>query len=161
MDEFTSRDEEKEFLDHVRGIAKKAFWDNIYSDINEQKFDKVVSVLEDLQNRLTQLIPNNHNIQEEIKKELDIPLVKQQLENGAFDCDDFLTLFDCFCTWLLHLGSPAWDNNTKQFRNSIHSGVKERGYVEMLKYALDGLNDGITITEYEIEEFNKKLKENK
>ena len=159
MEQFTTEQEQKEFLNDVREIAKKAFWDSIYEKIEQQDFSSIISILHDIKNRLLGLIPNNNKIINEINNELDIDLIKQQLENNAFDCNDFLTMFDCFCKWILFLGSPAWDNTTKSFRNSIHNGVKEEGYVKMLKYALDGLNDAITITEYEVEDFRKRLKE--
>ena len=159
MEEFMSEDKEKNFLMHIREIAKNAFWDKIYKELDENNFDSIISLVTDLSTRLTNLVPNNNKIQEEIRQEIDIDLIKQQLENGAFESDDFLRMFDCFCKWLLHLSSPAWDSSTKRFRNSIHEGVKEIGYVKMLKYAMDGLNDGIMITEYEVEEFYKKEKE--
>ena len=159
MDEYTEENHKKEFIRHVRDIAAKAFWDNIYNDIESGNFTKIIVLLDDLIKRITNLIPNNDKMQDEIKKELDIDLLKQQIENNAFEQDDFSNMFDCFCKWILYLESPAWDKSTRSFRNAIKEGIETEGYIKMIRYALDGINDILTITEYEIEEYHKKIKE--
>ena len=159
MDGFISEDQQRDFLEHVRAITSKAFWDNIYADIENGDFKKVIGLVDELLTRLVNLVPNNNKVQEQIKQEIDIELITQQIENNAFDKDDFSLMFDCFCKWITHLQSPAWDESTRNFRNAIKEGIETEGHVKMIRYALDGLNDIITIIEYEVEEFNKKAKE--
>lgn len=78
------------FANNIKEVVHKAFWDSLTSDLTEQKYDKLLTLLNELKYYMALCVPNRHDIHQEINGAIDTDLWKQMLENNAFNNDDII-----------------------------------------------------------------------
>lgn len=72
---------------HVKKIVHKAFWDSFEAKIKEDPpdFSHAIVLIAEVKELLLALLPPNSRLKTQISEVLDLDLIKQKMENDAFD----------------------------------------------------------------------------
>ena len=140
----------------IMEIAKDAYYDTIKNDFKNEKHDILHKFLNELQERLIALAPNNKKRKDEINEKFDVELIMQMVENKAFEPKDFMA----WSNYLYHLVSSsqaaADDKETeewkKEFDKECYSGETE--YHQLITKLLRFIMD-------RVEKIEKRLKYSK
>jgi hypothetical protein len=74
-----------ELLRRVEENMKKAFFNNIAKDIENNSFDSSFALLSEIKQRICSLVPNRQDLHHEFEQHLDVDFYKQIHSKGAFD----------------------------------------------------------------------------
>tara|TARA_B100000427_G_C15433214_1_gene561789 strand:+ start:21 stop:527 length:507 start_codon:yes stop_codon:yes gene_type:complete len=79
---------------HVRQTLNKAFWDILIDELNAKPpvYDQLLNVLTEIRDMFCEFVPNRLDIQEEIKEKIDPILIKNMIENNAFEKSELYNL---------------------------------------------------------------------
>ena len=71
----------------IKETLHTAFWDMLHNDLASEppEYDKLIILLTELRNTFCSMVPNRHDIQEEIHENIDIDLIKNMITHNAFD----------------------------------------------------------------------------
>jgi len=86
----------------------QAFWDLLTEEYKEKKYDKIFVVLEHLVQLLITIKPNNES---EIKDNIDVDFIKQQLNHDAFSTEQMYGLCQYIMTTCHDCQAPQFDQN--------------------------------------------------
>lgn len=76
---------EDELIKKVEENMKKAFFDNIARDIENNSFDSSFSLLSEIKQRICALVPNRKDLHKDFEEHLDVDFYRQVHSNGALD----------------------------------------------------------------------------
>lgn len=107
------------FNDSVRDLVHRAFWDALESDMDQQKYDKLINLMKELKLYLMASAPNRNDIHQEIDTVIDIKLWEQMLTHNAHNIKDITNLFDYVYDKLLKWSAHQEDANILQFKKEL------------------------------------------
>jgi hypothetical protein len=137
---------------------KKAFWDKIYDDMKEKKYEKLCSLIQELADITLSIIPlSKINMRNEFKNNIDVPFLKQQFENCVFSNDDFIKLVTYWIDWIKKLGMPADDGMMDSLLEEIKKMTGDKGYLYVLPYSFNQLHFQLTKIFHFVQELKKKI----
>ena len=103
--------------DQLEKTYKKAYWDKLEQDLNNQNYDSIILILEEIRSRIALLVPNR----------IDIHLIKQMLDNNAIDNKFIYGLVNYIIENLKQLEAPIQNEKTEEWRQET---LKELENVE-------------------------------
>ena len=126
--------------DPIEMIMKKSYWDEVYTEIVNKDFTRLLNILSEMKQMLKDLVPNRKDMHKEIDEYIDIPFVKQKIEHTVFDTEEFINLFSCYITWTKKLGPPCDDEMMDSLCDKVINEAVEKGHIYILPYAYDTLH---------------------
>lgn len=109
------------------------YWKQFGEEIAENNFDKLYELLEEVSRRLCSFVPNRVDIHTEIGENIDVPFIKQKIENGVFDGVQFRALVLYIIDKVKQFGPPVEDNSLDKWKEEYFEGMgKERRYTDLL-----------------------------
>jgi hypothetical protein len=124
------------FTDNIKQIVHNAFWDSLTTDLAEGKYDKLLTLLNELKYYMALCVPTRYDVHNEIDTAIDIDLWKQMLEHNAFNNDDIIG----FITYVY--------NKIKEWCSAADKNIVENKMKETLAN-LEKVSTGeITLPEY-------------
>ncbi|CAJ0765450.1 17586_t:CDS:2 [Entrophospora sp. SA101] len=101
--------------ERVHKMAKKAYFDSIKEDFEKGKFDRCMpNLLNDIKQRLVELMPPNSPMYSSVNEVLDIELITQQSKAGVYNirnCIMFIT------NMMLQICAPVRDEQIQSLQN--------------------------------------------
>ena len=105
---------------------KRAYFDVIQKDIQNQNFDSSFSLLEQIKERLCNIVPKRKDLHEQIEENIDISYFKQMVEHNALDNSIIRQIMNYVIDKIKDLGSTQDEPWNEIWRTQQH--VKfERG----------------------------------
>tara|TARA_B100001123_G_scaffold417166_1_gene519630 strand:+ start:129 stop:593 length:465 start_codon:yes stop_codon:yes gene_type:complete len=135
---------DKELEHQIREIATRALWDTVMQDIENNKFDKLLSLIKEIRDDIISFIPSRKDLHTEIEEKVDIVFIKQQLEHNTLSQDDFLNLFLYLAHWIRKLQAPADDEWFDAFVKDVVEESKQKEFIKILPLSIGGLNESTT-----------------
>lgn len=124
---------EKVYTD-VQKTVKKAFWDSIEENIENNKLEQIPLLLEDIKTMIKSMINNKQYI-ETLDKQIDTELVKNILNSSNPDFKFIYQYINFLISKLYDLQPPAEDKNTKVFKETIDTMFNNQEKVsKILRY---------------------------
>lgn len=105
-EEFPNFQDTAEYDDIQNAIIEKLkliFWDDLQDDIKEEKYDKLLKVLNDIKTRICDLIPNRKDLHKNISDTIDTELIKQMIKHNAIDNNYIFNIIQFIITQLKEL----------------------------------------------------------
>ena len=125
--------------ERIAGTIRRAYWDKHRADLNNgdrPDYTQVMLRIEELRTRIASYMPVSKRA--DFASQLDLHLVKQLVENGAFDVDSFCQIAETIDRMLLRVESPASHEVTHEFVKKISretaDNVREAGIAGLKKF---------------------------
>ena len=107
-EEFPNFEETAEY-DELKNVMleklKLAFWDKLQDEIKEKNYEGLLAVLNEIKERICQLIPNRKDLHKNIEDSIDIKLIEQMLKHDALDDSYIFNVVQFIVTQLKELDS--------------------------------------------------------
>jgi len=112
---------------HIKDILHDAFWDIFKTELDSTPpvYDKLFQILEEVKETFCKFIPNRKDIQEEICENIDINLIKNMIENGAFDDENLYKLSTYIISLIKRFQPPIMDNDIDNWEEGMLEQFKE------------------------------------
>lgn len=118
----------------VEKTVKKAFWDSIEENIENNKLEQIPLLLNDIKNMIKSMIKNKKYI-DDLNNQIDIDLVKNILNSTNPDFKFIYNYISFLISKLFELQPPIEDKNTKLFKETIENMFqKQEKTSKMLRY---------------------------
>lgn len=117
--------------EQIERTMKKAYWDKLKEDIENDDFSMITSLLTDVRTMIFQLIPNRQDIREEFNDKFDLELVEQMITHKAMDVKTVYSIALTLIEYLKTLQAPIDDRDTQEWCDSITNLF----YTENISYA--------------------------
>lgn len=103
------------FFQAMRDLLKKC----VSKELQSKDIDWLVLLCTELKERINKLTPSRKDLHRQLDQSIDIQLVRQMLENNAFDKSDTLQITNCVFDRLKMLCSPSQDQHVAKVHESI------------------------------------------
>lgn len=124
---------EKVYSD-VEKTVKKAFWDSIEENIENNKLEQIPLLLNDVKEMIKSIIKNKKYI-ENLDNQIDIEMVTNILKSTNPDFNFIYNYITFLISKLFELQPPAEDKNTKLFKETIDNMFQKQEKVsKILRY---------------------------
>ena len=125
--------------ERIAGTIRRAYWDKHRADLNSgdrPDYTQVMLRIDELRTRIAGYMPASKRA--DLAAQLDLDLLKQQVENGAFDVDSFCQVTETINRMLLRVESPASHEITRDFSRKIYQetadNVREAGVAGLKRF---------------------------
>ena len=105
---------------------KKAYWDKLIEDLNNKSYNSIISILEEVRERIALLTPNRVDMHKLLEEYIDTELIKQMLENNAVDDNYFYRLSCYIIERLKELEAPIENKKTEEWQSEIDEIFKSK-----------------------------------
>lgn len=80
----------------IREKGQEKYWDDFAVELcaTPPRFDRLITLLVEIRERLIRLVPNSVAFHNKLKAELDLDLIKQMIDNQVFDYQSFVSTFE-------------------------------------------------------------------
>ena len=78
----------KNLKEKIETVMKRAYWDKLKEDIENNNFDSTLKILEEIRDRFCLITPNRPDIQAEIHENIDIKFIDQKIKHNAMEPQD-------------------------------------------------------------------------
>ena len=106
-EEFPNFEETAEYDELQTVIIEKlrlAFWDKMQDEIKEKNYEGLLAVLNEVKERICNLIPNRKDLHKNISDTIDVKLIEQMLKHDAIDNNYIFNIIQFIITQLKALG---------------------------------------------------------
>eukprot|EP00935_MAST-01C_sp_MAST-1C-sp1_P000979 g979.t1 len=100
---------------HIRDVMKRAFWDGFKQDLEAGKFERVITMLDEIKERLLGFVPRRADWRQELEEKMDMGLMRQMLVGGAFDAALLTRTVQYIVSKIGQLEAPSRDAATKSW----------------------------------------------
>lgn len=80
----------------IRQTFENAFIETIKKAIQNKNVVYIVQLLEEINKRLNNLVPSRKDLHESLEKEVDLELIRQELEHDAFGATEFYQVMNAY-----------------------------------------------------------------
>ncbi len=96
----------------------KAFWDLFKKEYDDNNYNLLYQLLDEIRNILLTLNPSNKNISEVI----DVQFIRQQIEKQVYSPQDLQTLTNSILNFIRECHSAGHDEELEQLRTEVNNG---------------------------------------
>ena len=129
---------EKKIKNKIEFNMRMAYWDKFEEELNNNKTNMLVIVLEELITNLCNCIPNREDIHHEIRETIDRELLIQMIEQKVFYKDDFLKISKYIIHLLKLFQCASEDKNTIKFEEELEKKINNNEKLEyIVRYFLE------------------------
>ena len=112
--------------EQIRVQMKKAYFDLVTESLEKKEnLDWVVTLYEEIKNRLLKVVKPNSKTYNDINESLDSQIFKQLLENDLFDGEYMVNLVNTIFGFIEKLQAPARDEICRESKNKIFSSGQD------------------------------------
>ena len=129
----------------------KSFIDRVEIEVDKGDAKYIISLLQELIERLNNLVPNRKDLHQSLNSQIDLKLIKQQIEHQAFDSNDFYCVIDGFTQRIKLLQAPADENVLNDFLSLVNN-MKEWKWGKAVGKCILEMNKIIDLIEKRIKE---------
>ncbi len=115
---------DEEIFKSVEQTVRKAFWDVVCENFENEKYDQLIVLLGDLKTMIIELVPNAKSIVDEMNQVIDTELLTQMINNGLLNDQAIQTYIHYIIAQIEKLQSASEDENTRMFRENIDTMIK-------------------------------------
>ena len=115
-----------ELENQIKNQFYKALEDSLEKMLNTQPMKQndikwFIELCEEIKQRLNSLTPNRKDLQNQLNTSFDTQLIKQMMENQAFEHNDIIHVTNCVFERLMMLCAPVQDKQIQQLKNEIEN----------------------------------------
>jgi len=112
----------------IKDTLHAAFWDLFKSELDSSPpvHDRLFQLLEELRDTFCNFVPNRKDIQEEIYENIDVKLIKNMIENNAFDDDNLYKLSTYIISLIKKFQPPVMDEDIDNWEQGMLEQFKEK-----------------------------------
>ena len=153
----------KNMYQNMKEIMEKSYWELFEKDLSNKNYKPIVSILGDITNIITNLLPNRNDLLDELAENIDIKLIEQMIENDAIDEKYIYKMVKYIIKWCVNLDSSDNDtyyqNVNEQIDNFFKLGFDYQDFFPwFFKSIFQKLEDiTIRVTKFRNSELYKKL----
>jgi len=105
----------------IRDTLRRVYWDMMQAELESKppKYDRMIAVLTELRDVLCSLVPNRPDIHKEIHENIDIDLIKNMVENNAFDNKNLYQLTIYIVSMIKKFQPPAMDDDVGEWEKNM------------------------------------------
>ncbi|XP_071736870.1 uncharacterized protein [Rutidosis leptorrhynchoides] len=107
----------------VRETMEKAFWDVIFNSIQEDKYDQIVVLMEEVRDELCEMSPKSRK--QEILEAIDLDILSQLLNSHRLDIEYLGRIMEFALASLQKLSAVAYENQLKESHQKVMSELAE------------------------------------
>ncbi len=123
---------DEEIFKNVEKTVRKAFWDVVKQNMDENKYDQVVLLLDDVKTLLLEINPKLSN---EMNDTINKELLTQIMENNGLTYDSILLYTTYIIEHIEKMQAVAEDENTKMWKENITTMInKKEKHSDILVY---------------------------
>ena len=115
---------DEEIFKSVEQTVRKAFWDVVSENFENEKYDQMIILLGDLKTMIVELVPNAKSIVDEMNQVIDIELLTQMITSGLLNDQGIQTYINYIIGQIEKLQSASEDKNTIMFKENINDMFK-------------------------------------
>lgn len=126
---------DEKIFDDIEKTVRKAFWDVFEENLNEQKYEQIKMLLDDIKEILFNLIPSRTDLHNEINENVDSELIYTMIQNNAINYEQIVCIMLFIIKYLEMLQEPSQDEDTRLFKqNLIDRCSNEEELSKILRY---------------------------
>jgi hypothetical protein len=103
----------------VKKNMEKGYFDMLKEDIQNNKFDFLVSTIKDIKEQIIILQTNSPKSKKEFEENFDVDFIEQMIRRGVFDFEQFMKNVEYLLSLLVKLQAPMRNKNTKETWDSM------------------------------------------
>jgi hypothetical protein len=102
-------------------MSSKKYWEDFGAELRQMppKYDRIVVLLNEIRDRLKQLVSSRSDIQAGIDRSMDVDFIRQMIEFGSFDSESFFRVFDAIWSHLKQFGAASAEQEWQEWRDTI------------------------------------------
>lgn len=118
----------QEYFNNYKNILHGTFWDILKRELDSTPpvYDKLFQILEEIKDTFCKFIPNRKDIQEEICENIDINLIKNMIENNAFDDNNLYKLSRYIISLIKRFQPPIMDEEINNWEEGMLEQFKKK-----------------------------------
>lgn len=112
----------------IEDTYKQVWCDLLYARVQQSPpdFDWIVKLYKEIRCKLTFFLKEGSQFRVEIEEGMDVELFDQMIRHGAFQGPEFVALVNFVFDKCLKLGSPARDNDVKEFKREVLTALQNK-----------------------------------
>lgn len=122
--------------DEMHSNYQKAYWDLVAKELEENKSQMFVKVIEGVIDDFKKLRPNKEVFHSEVQNKTSslMESIVNDIEKGEMEDENLIKMIDNFVSWANFLQSPARENDTKQLWYTLRESIEEKYLGEHSSY---------------------------
>ena len=119
---------EQQLRKQIEYTYKQVWCDLLYDRVKQSPpdFDWIVKLYKEIRYKLTFFLKAGSPFRVEIEEGMDVELFDQMIRHGAFQGPEFYALVNFVFDKCLKLGSPARDNDVKEFQKEVLTALENK-----------------------------------
>jgi len=113
---------DEEIFQSVEKTVRKAFWDVVKENFENEKYDQMIILLDDLKTIILELNPR---VKQEIDGVIDTELLTQMINNGLLNDEGIQTYMNYIISHIENTQQPSEDTNTRLWKENIATMIQK------------------------------------
>ena len=139
-----------EISKNVENNYKKAYWDKMSLDIENDNYDGVINNIKDIKKIICSFVPGKRALHNEINSQIDIELIEQYIENGCFTGDVLFKYTTYLFDWLKQLGAKSREQDVQDEWSAIINNADNFEYKDLVPQIFKTLYNIIEVIKVDI-----------
>lgn len=98
---------ERDLLEHVTRVARRAFWDTLRAELAERRYDGLYGILQEMGDGMRALVAHSERAVDELSDTFDVPWLRQQIDAGCLETEDVRRLIVHIARTIAEWQAPA------------------------------------------------------
>lgn len=119
---------QKQLHKQIEDTYKQAWYDLLHDKVKQTPpdYDWIVNLYKEIRHKLTFFLKQGSTFRIQIEEGMDVELFDQMIRHGAFKGPEFIALVAFVFDKCLKLGSPARDNDVKEFKQEVITALQNQ-----------------------------------
>ena len=156
--EFTVKPVKIKFNSSLMSTARKAYFDFMKINLEEEKYDVLENFLNELQQRLINLTPNNQRECDYLREYFDVELIMGMIRNKAFSFENFNNWSRFILNRIAKYQKPIDDEKHKKWVSDFYNKIDSREFnvsiIKFLEYSIIRVEE----IEKDIKQYNENTR---
>lgn len=119
--------------DEGKEAMTRDYWKQFSDQLCEKNFSRLYELLEEIVTRFCAIIPNRTDIHNQIRENIDVEFIKQQIDHSVFEPSQFKNLVSYIIDKVKQFGPPVEDDSLDKWKKDYFEGMNEETtYAEVL-----------------------------
>jgi len=147
---------DEKVYEQIEKTMKKAYWDKLKEDIENNDFSMITSLLKDVRDMIFNIIPNRQDLRNEFEGKIDFELVEQMITYKAMSVKTVYDICLTFISYLKMLQAPIDDKKNEEWCENITSlfHTENLKYSEILPAFFSGMFERLEKIQKQLHEFH-------
>ena len=102
-----------------------AFWDKLESEMKDKKYEMLLSLLDEMRFKICEMIPNRHDLHENLYEHIDVDLLEQMLNHDAVDNNYIFNTIQFIINQLKELDSIEDEPYYEIWRTQVNKRIQD------------------------------------